>query len=397
MSRKHRRKKKDFFENYDYSQILNTAKPVCPHFGSCGGCRFQDIAYENQVQIKKDYLKGIFSKDIEVVPATGLYNYRNRMDFVYAFDCLGFRKRGDYKTVVDIDKCHLVAPVVQEVFTKIKTYLKESNIPDYDFIEKTGFLRYVSFRHAPSTNDLMVIFTSETTHDDDDLKLRFEEIVKKVSEFVKSVYWLAKDNLTDAAVPVTTPTMQIGEENITENLNGKKYLISPWSFFQANSLMSTAIFDDIKRFVHGNTVDLCCGVGAIGIYVADNCTSIVGVEEVESAIELAEKNKVANEIKNANYFCRDMKHFAEVAALDIDTMVLDPPRAGLNKKVVKRLLEAMPETIIYMSCNPKTQKVDLDMINASEVYEEIYFKAYDMFPQTPHVETLTVLKRKDTE
>lgn len=368
--------KKDFFSSIQYTPVPAT----CPHFGSCGGCRFQDISYNEQVSAKQRYLKHLFKKELDVLPAKSIFRYRNRMDFVYAKGCFGLRKRGDFSSVVDLTCCHLVSEPFEKIFLEIKELLAKYSIPDYDFEEHKGFLRYVTIRQA--TSGFMAIFT--TTTPDLALEKTFTELLEKIG--IQSVYWLVYDGLTDISIPEVPSYKIIGEEFIEEIVLGKKFLISPWTFFQTSTQMSEMIFSDMKPFVSGNVVDLCCGVGTIGMAIG--CEKLTGIEVVPQAITLAKRNAKLNNSK-ANFFCCDMKKLLDYVPMDVNTLIVDPPRAGMGNKVIKRILSVKPDTIVYMSCNPKTQRIDLELLTD---YDVIFHKGYDFFPHTPHMETLCVLK-----
>lgn len=391
MARQSRRRKKDFFDKVDYTMLTKTS-PVCSHFGECGGCRFQDLEYASQVVLKEEYLKELFSKEVSVVPATNPLGYRNRMDFVYHQGVLGLRKKGDFKTVIDISECHLIPEQFRELFKVVKSELKNRAIDSYDILEQSGFLRYVVFRFAPYTNQVMLILTTSSPVDEKQ-KESFLDLLNFLSERVTSVYWYINDTITDVSIPFVDPVLCLGEKTITETLGDVSLSFGPLSFFQANSSMSEKVFADIKEFVSGETVDLCCGVGAISLFVADKASSVSGIEEVSQAIDFAKENAQVNNVSNALFFADDMKNIAEYAPLHVDTLILDPPRAGLGSKTVKNILLLDPDRIVYMSCNPKTQKVDLDLLTQEEKYTVTFLKGYDLFPQTPHVETLCVLER----
>lgn len=409
MSRKFRSKKQDFFDKLDLSSF-DSATPSCPHFGECGGCRFQIISYDSQVQIKKDFLSSLFNQDVDVIPSLYDLGYRNRMDFVYTkakhgihnlsnnntSDLLGFRKKGDFKTVIDLHDCFLIPSFANEIFKSIKSLLFSFKIPSYDFIDHVGFLRYVTLRIAPSSGEVMVIFTSAPFSDKSEESL-FNNFLSEVSNIdgVSSIYWFVNPEITDVAVPDVPAKLIIGKEDLIETIGDTSLSFGPKSFFQANSNMSKVMFDEIKNHVSGNVVDLCCGVGAISLYVRDVAKSIVGIEQVPSAIDFAKSNMVLNDVSNAHFFALDMKKILDVVPMEVNTLIVDPPRSGLDKKVVSKILELAPDKIIYMSCNPKTQKTDIDMLVKDGEYEVTFLKGYDMFSQTSHVETLAVLNRTD--
>jgi len=385
-----RRKKKTFFDKIDREQLELVQAP-CEHFGDCGGCSFQDIKYIDQVQLKTNYLKDLFKRDIEVISAKEQYNYRNRMDFVYAFGKLGLRKKGNFREVVEINECKLVPQQFQDLFQKVKTLLKEHNIPSYDFLEHKGFLRYVTFRYAPINNEVMIFFSSTTPTEEQEEA--FKKLISDLEKDVTSIYWQINDSITDTSIFPNNPIyFQTGKKEITETIEKTKLSYGPFSFFQNNSQMAEIVFEDIKKEISGEVMDVCCGVGSIGLFVADKAKAITGIEEIQEAINYAKKNKEQNNITNTTFFVDDMKRLGDHAPLHVDVVIVDPPRAGLGNKVVKKIVEVFPDKIVYMSCNPKTQREDFKGLE--EHYEIISMKGYDLFSQTPHVEILAVLKKK---
>jgi 23S rRNA (uracil1939-C5)-methyltransferase len=399
--------KKDFFESYDYSKLTSTT-PICPHFGECGGCSFQNILYTDQIKIKEEYLNDLFKRIISqvknkpqekiiVTPSPIQLEYRNRMDFAYTQGKLGFRKRGNYKELVDVNECYLMPEFAREIYTLIREKLIENKILDYDFLEHKGFLRYVGLRYSIQTKETMIILNS-TTPQTEELKNLFEKIIleiksnEKIKENIKTIYWFHYDSITDVSIPNIDPYKIYGKENIIDEIGDKKYLVSPFSFFQVNTQVAKIIFDKIKEQTIGNVVDLCCGVGAITIYISEKSTSTIGIEEIKQAIDLAKENKLLNKELKSHFFVDNMKNFSQYAPLEIDTLIIDPPRMGVGKKIVQKIIDAEPKKIIYMSCNPKTQKSDLHLLLESQKYNLIFLQGWDMFPQTPHVETLLILE-----
>ncbi len=393
MARRFRRRKKTFFDRLDRSQY-RSCSPRCPYFGRCGGCSFQDIVYDDQIRIKQEYLSELFQRDVLVRPAPQAFAYRNRMDFVYAYGKFGLRKKGDFNTIIDIDSCALVPDQFQELYAYIKSELQSRNIESYNLESKGGFLRYVTFRFAPTTGEVMVFFSTTSPRSPDE-ELVFEEFLQDVSSRSTSVYWQINDSITDTSILPHEPRKVLGSPFITERLGSLSFRISPWSFFQNNSLMSEVVFQKIKDVVGGETVDCCCGVGSIGLFVADKVSMLTGLDSVPDAIHLAKENQELNGVSNARFFADDMKNLRDYVPLDIDTLIVDPPRAGLGAKTIRRLLSFSSKKIIYMSCNAKTQKMDFDLLLADDVYRLVSLEGFDMFPQTPHVETLALLERRE--
>lgn len=381
-----RKKKKKVVETY-----TPTRTAPCSHFGVCGGCRLQDLAYEDQLVLKKKALDKLFGKDILLHPAPEEFGYRNRMDFIYHEGKLSLRERNRFDAIVPISSCLLIDETFRSVFDAVQSLLDEFSFESYDVVEKKGFLRYVVFRYAPATKECMIICTSTSVSNQP-----VQEFLSRVLalDHVVSTYWFVNDSITDISLPFSQPFLVLGKECITDCIGGVMLSYSPHSFFQSNSAMAALAFETMKPFISGNVVDVCCGVGAIGLVHASSASSLLGVEVVADAIRLAQENARANNI-DATFIATDMKDILEVTPLDVDTLILDPPRAGLGKKVIKRIVEVDPETIVYLSCNPKTQKLDLAWLSErTDQYELVFHEAFDFFPQTPHVESLVVLRKK---
>lgn len=394
--RRKNKSKDDFFSSIDYS-LLNSTTPVCSHFGKCGGCKFQNIEYKDELKLKQEFVKdnyaSLYTSDIEVVPSPREYGYRNRVDFVYAFGNLGLRRKGTFKEVIDIDDCHLIPQNAREIFSKIRAFVKESNLKSYDYILHEGFFRYVVIRAGINTNELMLIFTTSKVTDDSEAKI-MNELLDFSETLVSSVYWLINETITDISVPLEIKEVR-GKTEIKETLGKISLNYSPFSFFQSNVKMAEIIFEEIKQEVGGSVIDVCCGVGAIALYVSENSRSITGIESIKEAIDMANENASLNDIK-ATFVNDDMKNLEKYAGLHVDTIIVDPPRSGLHSKTTSQILEIYPDKVIYLSCNPKTQVLDLKKFIEDNKYSIKKIKSFDMFPKTPHVEVLAILTKNNS-
>lgn len=357
----------------------------CPNFGICGGC-YYGTPYKEQRRDKQQFLQQLFEQDIQIEPSPVVTGYRGRMDFVTAFGKVGLRKRKQFDQVVDIDHCHLISENMNRVLKRVKELLKKHQITDYDYINHQGYLRYVSLREAKFTGQIMVIFLT-ASYDESILK-----VIEEIQEKVTSVVWSFHDGLREGIFGTVYQTF--GSDHILEELNGIKYKISPYSFFQSNSYVAQVMFQKIREYVPGrNGLDLYCGVGAITLYTADRTEHMTGVENVEEAIELARDNASLNNISNVTFYCQQTQEYLENLQEKIDLIIADPPRKGLGKKTTKRLLEQEAPRLILMSCNPHSLKWDLGKL--SKKYKVNYIQAFDMFPYTDHIEMLAVLDKKE--
>ncbi|HPI87880.1 MAG TPA: 23S rRNA (uracil(1939)-C(5))-methyltransferase RlmD [Spirochaetota bacterium] len=378
-----KKKKRKIFEELADKYRGGGAEPRCPHFGTCGGCMFQSVPYEGQLMIKRDYLNSLFDGmlSLEGVSSSDAFGYRNRMDMVTAFGKMGLREAGSYKFVVDVESC----PIMQEkscgLMQKARPPVRQ--IEDYDYLRHRGYLRYLVFRQARFTGECMVNFVVAR---DEDL---LDTVIEAVAPETDSISVILSDGLADLSFGPVIRTVKKGF--IIEEFDGISYRVTPNSFFQSNSPVARQMYRRIKDCVKGRVLDLYSGVGSISLYVAGECESVTGVEEVPEAVDTAMLNRDENRIANADFVCSDVKEFMKNTEDTFDTLILDPPRSGMNPKVVKYINAMRPGRIIYMSCNPAAFRQEMELL---EGYGVEFFEAYDMFPQTPHVETLALLTRK---
>jgi 23S rRNA (uracil-5-)-methyltransferase RumA len=377
-----KKKKKKYFDEL-ISKYADGTEPECRHFGKCGGCMFQNISYNNQLLLKKEYVNHLYDGILTVdkVEPSISYGYRNRMDYVCAFGKTGLRERGFYKFVVDVESCPLLQDNSSVLFETMRPLIK--NVEGYDYLKHEGYLRYVILRQAKFTGETMVNFVVSEKEN------RLDNIIKSINERADSISILHNGGLADSNFGDIF--MDIKKGYITEDFDGVKFMITPNSFFQSNSSVAADMYKKIKSEVSGIVLDLYCGVGSITLYCAEKAESILGVEISQEAVSTAEKNRDLNNIKNADFKCSDSYDFLKNINTKFTTLILDPPRSGLNHKIIKYIDEINPEKIVYMSCNPTLFKTEIKMFENYRIDE---FSAFDMFPQTPHLETLAVMRKK---
>ncbi len=369
-----------------------TAQPRCPHFMECGGCLFQDITYENQLNIKKEYINKLFENfytiDTVYPSHSEGYFYRNRMDFVCAFGSRGLRRRSSFRNVVNITECHIMQAKSQSLWAKIIPDIFD--IDDYDYLKHIGFLRYVVLRQGYFSEQNMCTFV---VADKNNLELmsKTAKIADSIGDICNSIVFLENNGKADTSFGDYIDT---GRNNyIIEELSGIKYKIFPNSFFQSNSYIAEKMYDSIKKEVYGNVLDLCSGIGSISLYIADKCDNVTGVELMDESVYSANENLKINEnIQNVSFVKSDIKDYLSANTGKFSVVVADPPRAGINPKALKDLVDLSVDKIVYMSCNPVSLRENIE--GMKDQYEITSLEAYDMFPQTPHVEMIAVLKRK---
>jgi len=374
-------------ERFEFPPEQRQAAPTCPYFGRCGGCRYQDVEYRLQVEAKARWLSELFGRAVEVVPSPVAYGYRNRMDFVNAFDKLGLREAGSYKTVVDIEQCPLMNERANRLLGRIRALLERHLIPCYDYIRHEGYLRYVVLRSTRRGDTLVNFVTAdESPH--------IEPVIQEIQNEATGVVWSIQDGLADVSFGRIHCTY--AAPTIREKLGGRVFQMGPNTFFQNNPWLIERVVEDLRPWIQGRILDLYCGVGCLGIALADRADQVLGVESVEPSIALARDNAQQNEVVNIEFETAPVRPWLRERIESLrdrcDVVILDPPREGLTPKVVRSILRIGPERIIYISCNPKMLQQEIGLM--ADTYERVSLKGYDFFPQTPHVEAVAMLEKK---
>lgn len=395
-------------------------EPRCEHFGLCGGCRWQHLPYDFQLRSKqqqvKDALERIAKVELpEISPILGsenIWEYRNKMEYTFSNkmwltweqmrsgeefpdrDAAGFHIPGAFDKVLDIKCCHLQDDLGNRLRLFVKDYGKRNNLPFYDLRAQEGLLRTMMIRIA-STGEVMVVMVFGEDRRDEIERL-MESLKAEFPEITSLIYIInTKVNDTFADLPVN---VFHGREWIEEEMEGLRFRIGPKSFYQTNSRQAYNLYKVARDFagLTGNELvyDLYTGTGTIANFVARKARKVIGIEYVPEAIEDAKVNSAVNGIDNTEFLAGDMKDVLtdEFIAANgrPDVMIVDPPRAGMHNDVVKVILNAEPETIVYVSCNPATQARDLALLD--EKYRVEAIQPVDMFPHTHHVENVVKLK-----
>ena len=406
-------------------------EPQCVHFDHCAGCKWQQMAYEAQIAFKEKQVVNILRRvgkvDIgEVLPILGApqpYWYRNKLEFSFstkpwltpedmdnpAIDhrSLGFHAPRFFDKVLNIEQCLLQRDLTNQVRNALRDYARAQNIPFYNIREHTGFLRTLTFRSSRYLDEFMVILVVA----EDDAE-RVDQIFSHLAEQfpdITSFIWVYNPKLNSVYNDLPYREWH-GPGYLTEKLGDYRFRIRPVSFFQTNPEQAERLYGVVRDFLletlptgqarHPVMYDLYSGTGSIGIFLEQYADKIVGVEYVESAVQDAWENVRLNELPEArfSFYAGDMKDLLRAPLVDKeghpDLVIADPPRQGMDTKVVKRLLEIMPQHIIYVSCKPATQARDLELMR--RWYEVVKIRPVDMFPQTAHVENVALLRRRDT-
>ncbi|ASJ08029.1 23S rRNA (uracil-5-)-methyltransferase RumA [Thermococcus siculi] len=355
-------------------------EPGCPHFGICGGCLLQHLPYERQVEFKAEKLSTILGIDVEVIPSNVIYGHRNRIDVVISTNGIGFRRRGTWWDAVDIEECPVFGKTSRKVLSSLREFIEDHGLSLYDIRKNGGFLRYIVMREGKFTGELMVNLVTVEGDLPEDFPNYFD--------YADSIYWSV--NRTKSDVSYGDVERFWKGEFIRERLDDVTYLIHPNSFFQTNSYGAVTLVREVAGMVEGEKVlDLYSGVGTFGIYLAKRGFDVEGIEANPFAVEMARRNVELNGVE-AVFAVGEDRDVEDLAKYD--TVILDPPRAGLHPKLIRKILKDEPRSIVYVSCNPKTLAENLAALSEKYSVEEAL--GIDMFPHTPHVETVVKLKLK---
>ena len=379
----------------------------CAHYPACGGCRFQDLAYEAQIAAKQDQVRdalqrigGLPDPPLEpIVPAEEVFHYRNKLEYSFtqtaSGPALGFHKAGRWDEVLEIEKCWLTTDVGNAIRNAVRDWARAEHLEAYDQEHQTGYLRHLVVREARNTGQVLVMLVTAPGE-------RFErdELVDTLRRFpeVRSIHWAVNDS--PAEVTNLPSTLLWGEEAIEEELLGLRFRIRPNAFLQTNTRMAERLYElarEAAAVQRNETVyDLYCGTGTIGLTLARDALTVWGVEVSEESVACAIENAELNGIANAAFFAgevgRSLEELAERAGLP-DVVVVDPPRAGLSNKAVRRIGRLEPKRVVYVSCNPTTLAGNVKEFGREWGLELQRVTPVDMFPHTPHVEAVALLTR----
>ena len=408
-----RRKRKGRFEGVADDLIelgMPRQDPGCVHFGHCGGCRWQDLAYDDQLRLKEDMVHQAFGRCNlapqtwhPIVPSPDTFYYRNKMEFSFGTDRdgglqLGLHIRERYTRVFDLEGCMLQSEASNQIVDSFRRHAIGFELPVYDLKSHEGLLRFLVVRDAKETGQIMVsLVVSEYPRDD-------------VDDLLAAVLEEVGDLLTTCVVTRHTGKAQIamgdaeflvkGEGRITEVCGGLEFEISPRSFFQTNTRAASGLYlritDLLGDLQDADVLDLYAGTGGVSLHLARVARSVVGIEQVAEAVDDARRNAERNNISNCAFLVgRTEVVLGELNAEEgerFDVIVADPPRAGIHKKALAGIVALGAPTLIYISCNAETMADDLLILSASG-YDVRSAQPVEMFPHTPHCEILSWMSR----
>ena len=381
---------------------------VCAHFGQCGGCSILSVPYEKQLEIKAEQVLKLFEEqDISGFEFLGIEGspdervYRNKMEYTFGDEVkggpltLGMHKKGRHLDIITVDDCRLVDEDFIKVLTSTVEYFGQKELPYYRINSHQGFLRNLVVRKGVNTNKLMVNIVTTTQEDFDMTEYKDMILNLGTKAEVVSILHTINDGLADA---VNCDELRVlhGRDYIEEVVLGLRFKISPFSFFQTNTKGAEKLYTIAREFVgdHEGKVlfDLYSGTGTIGQVMASAAKQVYGIELIEEAVVAANQNAKLNGLDNCEFIAGDVAKVVKNLEAKPDLIVVDPPRPGVNKDAIRDISGFGANEIVYISCNPRTLVLDLKGFEAYG-YKVEKVKLMDMFPNTPHVETVCLLSR----
>ncbi len=398
--------------------------PFCEHFGICGGCKWQHISYENQLQFKQQMVIDHFTRigkfefpgHEPILPSQKTRYYRNKLEFTFTsrrwltgqeiasgnkvreFRAAGFHISGRFDKVLDITNCYLQEKPSNSIRLAIRDYAIKHDLEFFDLVKQEGFLRTLIIRNTPA-GELMVILVF--FYEDALLREKLLEYIADKFPGITSLMYVinpkANDTITDLDVKLFS-----GREYILEEMEGLRFKVGPKSFYQTNSLQARELYRLVADFAsprkHETIYDLYTGTGTIAAYIARYCRRVCGLEYVPDAVSDGEFNARLNKLDNISFFAGDIKDLLKPGFTSQNgkphTIITDPPRTGMHPEVVQRILDIAPDKIVYVSCNSATQARDIQLLDSGYSVERM--RAVDMFPHTPHIENLVLLAKKQS-
>ena len=390
----------------------------CPYSGFCGGCQWQHVAYERQLSYKKDHVKDALSRIgnlshvlvHDVIPSEKQFAYRNKMEFSFSdrrwflpdeFDqgekadqfALGLHVPGTFSKVIDVEACLLQQEKGNHILRAVKTFVKQARIPVYGLKSHQGFWRFLTLRYSTHFNEWMINLITADERPAvmkplaETLSLRFDNIRTIVNNI----------HAGRASIAVgEKASIYTGDGTIQDRIGPFRFQISANSFFQTNSRGAEVLYEKVKEFAELTgpelVLDLYSGTGTIPIFISNQAKEIVGMEITQSAVLDAERNCKINDILNCRFILGDIKEKLTHLRMKPDVLIIDPPRAGMHKDVLSRVMELGTERIVYISCNPTT--LARDMKTMSQDYRVVEIQPVDMFPHTFHIESAAKLVRR---
>ena len=390
-------------------------EPFCRHFPECGGCAYQNISYEAQLHLKEQQVKELLDKAVDgqgyhyifegIKKSPAYCGYRNKMEFSFGDQvkdgplALGMHKRGSFYDIVTVDDCQIADKDFRMLLKATLDYFKEKGIPFYRKMQHTGYLRHLLVRKAVKTGEILAVLVTSTQMEED--LSGWSEILRRLplEGRLAGILHTKNDSLADVIQNDGTEVLY-GQDYFCEELLGLRFRITPFSFFQTNSLGAEVLYETARSYI-GDTrdqlvFDLYSGTGTIAQILAPVSKKVIGVEIVEEAVEAARENARRNGLLNCEFMAGDVLKMLDTIEEKPDFIVLDPPRDGIHPKALKKIISYGVERMLYISCKPTSLARDLELLQACG-YRMERACCVDMFPWTANVETVALLTLKIKE
>ncbi len=398
-----------------------TAEPMCPHFGTCGGCNYQTLPYEEQLELKKQQVLDLIQPVCEgisdyvydgILSSPSPWAYRNKMEFSFGDEVkdgpltLGLHKKGSFHDIIHASGCKIVHGDFTRILDCVRDYCAENGLVHYKKNSHEGLLRHLLVRRAQSTGDMLVALVTSSQYEEEkfgtmlsglSVKLQTLDLEGKLIGFLHII----NDSLGDVVQSDATHIIY-GQDWFMEEILGLKFRITPFSFFQTNTKGAEVLYQRAREYVLQSgedldlkdkvVFDLYSGTGTIAQIIAPVAGKVIGVEIVEEAVEAAKENAALNGLSNCEFIAGDVLKVIDEIEEKPDYIILDPPRDGIHPKALRKIIDYGVENIVYISCKPTSLARDLVMLQESG-YRVKRVSNVDMFPQTVHVETVCLLTR----
>ena len=384
---------------------------VCPHFGQCGGCTYQNLPYEEQLAMKNEQVKKMMDEAVDgeyiwegIKPSPVRTEYRNKMEFSFGDEykdgplALGMHKRGSFHDIVNVPECQIVDQDFRKILTCTLECASESGLPYYHKMRHDGYFRHLLVRKAVKTGQILVDLVTTTESDAFDMKKWAEALQNlELKGSIAGILHTSNDSLADVVKDEGTEIIY-GQNYFYEELLGLKFKITPFSFFQTNSLGAEVLYEKAREYI-GDTkdkvvFDLYSGTGTIAQILAPVAKKVVGVEIVEEAVEAAKENAALNGLDNCSFWAGDVLKVIDELGEVPDLIMLDPPRDGVHPKALEKICNFGVNRLVYIACKPTSLARDLEMLQGRG-YRVERIACIDLFPSTVHVETVCLLSRKE--
>ena len=384
-------------------------QPACPHFGACGGCTYQNLPYEKQVEMKEAQIHAMMDAAVDgdyiwegVKESPVREGYRNKMEFSFGDQekggklTLGLHKRGSFYDIVPVDHCQIVSDDIRQIITLTREYFSEQGCTFFHKMSHEGYLRHLLVRNAAKTGEILVCLVTTSQENRDLSEWTNRLLSAHLDGKIAGILHMINDGLSDVVKADSTEILY-GKDYFYEEILGLRFKISPFSFFQTNSAGAEVLYEKAREYIGeidgGIVYDLYSGTGTIAQVLAPVAKKVIGVEIVEEAVLAARENAKENHLSNCEFITGDVLKTLDDIEEKPDFIVLDPPREGVHPKALRKILAYGVDRIVYISCKPTSLARDMEMILEAG-YQPLRAECVDMFPWTRGIETVVLLQRK---